>query len=69
MPWSEKEQEEMKKISYVSAVDSLMCVMMCTRLDIAHVVDNLDKDNWDVVKWILWFLRGTCRVSLKLGDN
>ncbi|KAJ9702979.1 hypothetical protein PVL29_004648 [Vitis rotundifolia] len=37
-PSSEKEKEEMQKVSYASAVGSLMYVMVCTRPDIAHVV-------------------------------
>jgi len=45
-----------------------MYVMVCTRLGIAHVVGvmspflaNLGKKHWKVVKWILRYLKGTCR--------
>ena len=37
-PSREKEKEEMQKMSYASAVGSLMYVIVCTRPDIAHVV-------------------------------
>ena len=37
-PSREKEKEEMQKVSYVSAMGSLMYVIVCTRPDIAHVV-------------------------------
>lgn len=38
-PTSEEEKEEMKSILYASVVDSLMYAMVCTRPDIAHVVE------------------------------
>jgi hypothetical protein len=34
----DKEKEEMKNVSYASAVDSLMYAMVCMRSDIAHAV-------------------------------
>ena len=37
-PTSDKEQDEMKQIPYVSAIGSLMYVMVCMRLAIDHVV-------------------------------
>jgi hypothetical protein len=37
-PTSEKENKEMKKVSYASAVGSLMYDMVCTMPDIAHYV-------------------------------
>jgi hypothetical protein len=68
---SEKENEEIKKVPYASAVGSLMYAMVCTRPDIAHVVgvvsrflSNPDKEHWAAVKWILRYLRGTSRVCL-----
>jgi hypothetical protein len=70
-PTSEKENEEMKKVSYASIVGSLMYVMVCTRPDIAHVVGvvnwflfNPSKERWAAVKWIFRYLRGTLRVCL-----
>ncbi|RVW31340.1 Retrovirus-related Pol polyprotein from transposon TNT 1-94 [Vitis vinifera] len=38
-PSSEKEKEEMQKVPYASVVGSLMYVMVCTRHDIAHVLE------------------------------
>ena len=56
----------MHKVSYSSTIKSLMYAMVCTRLDIAHAmgvvskyINNLGKENWMVVKWILRYLRGT----------
>nr|GEX69067.1 Gag-Pol polyprotein [Tanacetum cinerariifolium] len=37
-PSSEKERMEMSRVPYASAVGSLIFVMICTRLDIAHAV-------------------------------
>jgi len=49
--------KEMQKIPYVSAVESLMYAQVCTRLDIAFIVEMLGRylnnpsmDNWKVVK-------------------
>ena len=43
-----------------------MYAMVCTRLDVSHVVgvvsrymENLGKEHWAVVKWVLRYLRGT----------
>jgi len=75
-PTSEKENEEMKKVSYASAVGSLMYAMVCTRPDIAHAVgvvswflSNPGKEHWVAVKWILGYLRGTSRVFLCFGNG
>ena len=46
-------------VPYVSAIGSIMYVMVCTKLDISHVVnvvnryvDRPRKIHWQVVKWI-----------------
>ena len=56
----------MSKVPYALAVGSLMYAMVCTRPDIAHAVgvvsrymNNLGKEHWMAVKWILRYLRGT----------
>ena len=61
----------MTKVTYTSAIGSFMYVMVCTRLDIAHVVgvmksymSNLGKQHWEAVKWILRYLRGTASLAL-----
>ncbi|KAI4334662.1 hypothetical protein L6164_013380 [Bauhinia variegata] len=48
------------------AVGSLMYAMVCTRPDIAHVVDvvsrflsNPGREHWNAVKWIMRYLRST----------
>eukprot|EP00253_Pinus_taeda_P001737 PITA_01737 len=40
-PKTQEEEEDMSRVPYASAVGSLMYVMVCTRLDIAHVVGVL----------------------------
>jgi hypothetical protein len=56
----------MSRVPYSSGVGSLMYVMVCTRPDITHAVgvvsrymNNSSKEHWEVVKWILRYLRGT----------
>ena len=68
----------MVKVSYASAIGSLMYVMVCTRPDIAQAVgavsrymNNPGKVHWEAVKWILRYLRGTTNKALyfKGGDT
>lgn len=65
-PKTKEEKELMAKIPHASAIGSLMYVMVCTRPDIGHAVgvvsrfmSNPSKAHWEVVKWILRYLRGT----------
>jgi hypothetical protein len=65
-PKTWEEIEYMSKVPYSSVVSSLMYAMVCTRSDIAHAVgvvssymNNLGKEHWAVVKWILRYLRCT----------
>ena len=74
-PCNDKEKEEMRKISYASAIGSLMYAMVCTRPDIAHSVGvvsrflaNLGKQHWQAVKWILRYLKGTSHYCLCFGN-
>jgi hypothetical protein len=55
----------MEHVPYASAIGSLMYVMICTQLDIAHVVGVLrrymsmhGKEHWIVVKRVLRYLCG-----------
>ena len=64
-PKTQEEREYMSTVPYSLAVGSLMYAMVCTRPDIAHVVgvvrrymNNLGKEHWEAVKWILRYLRG-----------
>ena len=61
----------MSRVSYASAVGSLMYAMVCTRPDLAYAVStvsrfmsNPEKQHWKTVKWVLRFLRGTARLGL-----
>ena len=66
----------MKKVSYQSAVGSLMYAMVCTRPDIAYAVgvvsgfmSNPGEAHWAVVKWILRYLRDTSKLFLCFGNG
>jgi len=66
----------MCKVPYALVVGSLMCEMVCTRPDIAHVVgfisrymNNSGKEHWMAVKWILRYLRGTINQALCFGGS
>ena len=55
----------------LSAIDSLMYAMMCTRPDIAHAVGVVSrfmskpgKQHWEAVKWILRYLKGSLDTCL-----
>ena len=74
-PSMKKEKNEMSVNPYSSAVGSLMYAMVCTSLDISHVVGvvsrflaNLGKAHWEAVKWIFRYLRGTSKVCLSFGE-
>jgi hypothetical protein len=48
-----------------------MYTMLCTRSDISqavgvvsHYMVNPGMVHWQVVKWVLWYLRGTTNVDL-----
>jgi hypothetical protein len=56
----------MSRILYANAVGSLMYVMVSTRPYISHAfgfvnryMENLGKEHWATVKWVLQYLRGT----------
>ncbi|KAA0063880.1 putative retrotransposon [Cucumis melo var. makuwa] len=75
-PSTNKEKENMNKISYASVVGSLMYVVVCTRPDIAHVIgvvshfmSNSGKQHWEAVKCIMRYLRGIFSLKLTFGDG
>ena len=75
-PKTQEEEDKMSKVPYASAVGSLMYVMVCTRPDIAHVVGVVSRymshpgiEHWNVVKWILRYLRGTSSKCLHFGGS
>ena len=67
----------MSKVPYTLDVGSLMYAMVCTRLDIAHAVgvvsrymSHLGLEHWNVVKWILKYLKGISNKCLHFeGSN
>ena len=66
----------MEKVSYASAVGSLMYAMVCPRPDIAHAVgcvsrfvSNPGREHWNAVKWIMRYLRGTSNMKLCYGSD
>ena len=42
-PKTQEEEEDMSHVPYASAFSNLMYAMVCTRLDIAHVVGVLSR--------------------------
>ena len=66
----------MSMVPYSLVVGSLMYAMVCTRPNIAHVVrvvsryiNNLGKEHWMEVKWILRYLRVTTTHALCFGGS
>ena len=66
----------MALVPYASAVGSFMYAMVCTRPDIAHALGvfsrymaNPGKEHWEVVKWLLRYMRGTSGTSLCFGKG
>ncbi|MCO5594202.1 hypothetical protein L7F22_048227 [Adiantum nelumboides] len=75
-PKSEEEKAEMDKISYASAVGSLMYAMIASRPDIAFAVgvvsrymSNLSKKHWEAVKGILRYLKATKNMCICYGSQ
>jgi len=61
----------MYTVHYSSTIGSLMYAMVFTRPNISHVVgfvsrymNNPGKEHWEVVKWILEYLRGIATHAL-----
>ena len=70
-PKTKEERDHMSKLPYTLAIGSLMYAMVCTRLDIVHAVgvmsrymSRIGKQHWEVVKWILRYLRGSTYTCL-----
>ncbi|GKC88031.1 retrovirus-related pol polyprotein from transposon TNT 1-94 [Tanacetum coccineum] len=68
---SEKQRIEMSRVSYASAVGSLMFAVICTRPDIAYAVGVVSRymaepgrEHWEAVKRILRYIKGTSDVAL-----
>eukprot|EP00253_Pinus_taeda_P003064 PITA_03064 len=75
-PRTQEDMDYMSKVQYASTVGILMYARVYTRPDIAHAVgvvsrymNNLGKEHWMVVKWILRYLKGTTDQALCFGGS
>jgi len=66
-----EEREYISHVVYASAVGSLMYVMMCTRPDLSQAVLMVSRymhdpgwSYYEVVKWMLQYIKGTIDVGL-----
>ena len=57
-PQSPKEEKEMSRVPYASAMGSLIYATTCTRPDLAHAASTISqflsisgKQHWEAVKW------------------
>eukprot|EP00253_Pinus_taeda_P020970 PITA_20970 len=73
---TQEDMEYISKVTYASAVGSLLYAMVCIRPDIAHAVgvvsrymNNPRKEHWVAVKWILRYLKGTTNQALCFGGS
>ncbi|CAL8086908.1 unnamed protein product [Prunus armeniaca] len=64
--------ESVSQSEYAQIIGSLMCLMNCTRPDIAYVVGRLsrytqspNKEHWTAISRVLKYLRGTMNFGLK----
>ena len=65
-PSNDEEYKYESCVQYVNVVGSLMYLMVCTRLEISHVVgvvsiymESPRKEHWVAMKWVLRYLIGT----------
>jgi hypothetical protein len=65
-PRNQYEIDQMKSVSYASAVESLMYAQVCTHLDLAFVIGMLDRyqknssiSHWNGIKKALRYIQGT----------
>jgi hypothetical protein len=75
-PKSNYEKSYMEKVSYSSAVGSLMYLMVCTRPNLAQVVSVVSrylscpgKGHWEAVKWIFRYLKGIIDARLEFRKS
>ena len=73
-PQSDKEVDHMSRVPYSSVVGSLMYAMVCSCPDLAYAVsaigrymEQLGKEHWKAIQWIMRYLRGSCSVCLQFG--
>eukprot|EP00253_Pinus_taeda_P003453 PITA_03453 len=65
-PRTDEEKQYMSHVPYANVVGNLMYAMVSKRLEISHAVgvvsrfmENPGKEHWQVMKWVLRYLRGT----------
>ena len=65
-PTTVEKREHMTRMSYASAVGSLMYAMVCTTPDLSQAVSTVsrymhdpEKGHWEAVKWVLRYIKGT----------
>jgi hypothetical protein len=70
-PKIQEEEEDMSRVPYASVVSSLMYTMVCTRLNITHVVGVLSKymsklgnEHWTIIKRVFMYLHDTTSYGL-----
>ncbi|CAM8959013.1 unnamed protein product [Rhodiola kirilowii] len=75
-PQDDQERDQMKNVPYSNAVGCLIYAMVCTRPDIAHGVSlvcrhmaNPGRSHWQVVKWLLRYIKGTLDRGLLFGGD
>ncbi|KAE8657094.1 hypothetical protein F3Y22_tig00116997pilonHSYRG00993 [Hibiscus syriacus] len=73
---TDKEAEDMAKVSYSNVVGCLMYAMVCTRPDLGYVVSQVckymskhGKQHWEAVKWIFRYLKGTVGHRIVFGSQ
>jgi len=75
-PQAKMDIENMSRVPYSIAVGSLMYFIVCTRLDLSHVVSvvscyihNPGKDHWDAVKFFLRYVKCSINIGLVFDRN
>jgi len=70
-PTTVEKREYMTRVSYASAVGSLIYVMVCKRLDLSQAVSMISRymhdrgrGYWEAVKWFLRYIKDTIDVGL-----
>ncbi|GJW55170.1 hypothetical protein Tco_0099255 [Tanacetum coccineum] len=70
-PKTDASKRRMAKVLYALAVGSVMYAMVYTRPDIAHAVGLISRfmsnprmNHWEVVKWLLRYLKRTLKAAL-----
>ena len=68
---NEEEEEYMSKVPYFKATGSVIYLMVCTRPDLAYAISTLSRFminpgpiHWEMLKWLLRYLRGTFNIGL-----